>query len=238
MENSIKQVLLNLGLEERETKIYLTLLKEQCLPVLKISKLTNIDRTTCYDLLNKLINKGIVSSFKKNRSACFKALNANELLDHYKEKYSSLEHILPELNKISSNNKEEIQCELFQGKEGLKTPLKELIERGKDYKVINIRKEFEEIMGYLNDSGILRLNEFKAKEIAIVERHVKFKKVRKGVYRYLDSKLISPTTTVIYDNKVMFFIWSEPYFAIKIENANFAKAQEEYFSLLWKLAKK
>jgi hypothetical protein len=142
------------------------------------------------------------------------------------------------LNRLSSQTREPIKCELFYGVEGLRTLLKEIISRGKDYKAIGIRKEYEEIIGYLTDPFITKLNKFKAKETAIVERGITFTKLRRGNYRYLEKNKMPPVTTAIYEDKSIFIIWTEPYYAIRIENKTFAKAQEEYFKIMWDMAKK
>lgn len=233
----IKEVLQNLGLESREIKIYLALIKNNNLTAMQASKETRIDRTTIYDILERLIDKGIVSSFVKNKTKHFTALNPNKLLIYFNEKYSSLQNILPKLNELTHKTQETVKCELFQGKNGLKTVVKEFIEENVDYRAIGIRKEYEEILGYLADQGVLKLNELKVKEKAIVERNFKFTPLKNGTYRYLDKKLLPQVTTLIYKNTVVFFIWQEPYFAIRIENKTFVKAQEEYFELLWKTAK-
>jgi sugar-specific transcriptional regulator TrmB len=236
--DDILQILMEQGLEEREAKIYLLLVKEGDLPALQIARKIKIDRTTVYDILEKLHIKGIISVYNENNTRKFHPLEPDKLLTYYKEKYGSLEKIIPDLKIISNNKDGIVKCELFTGKDGLKTVLKDLISHKGDYKVINIKKEFEEVLGYFNDMGVLRLDEFKAKEIAIVERGSSFRKLKNGEYRYLDKKLISPITTLIYKQYVVFFIWTEPHFAIRIENNNFVKAQEEYFDLLWKIAKK
>jgi len=233
----INEVLQDLGLEEREIKVYLALLRNNTRPALQLSKETRIDRTTTYDILERLIDKGIVSSIIKNNTKHFTALTPKNFLLHFKEKYSALESILPELNRITTETKEPLTCELFQGKEGLKTVAKDIVAAKKDYKAINIRKEYEDILGYFNEQGIIKLEQFKVKESAIVERGAKFKKVKEGTYRYLDKKLLSPVTTLIYGNTVVFFLWTEPYFAIRIDNKTFAKSQEKYFELLWEIAK-
>lgn len=234
--SNLFEILKDLGFEEREIKIYLALIRISDSPALKLSKEIGIDRTTTYDLLERLINRGIVSSYVKNKSKHFSALAPEKLLHHFKEKYTSLEHILPELKKISNQTPEPVKCELFYGKEGLKSVGKDLINNTKEYRVIGIRKEYEEILGYFNEQAILKLDQFKAKEWAIVEKNAKFKKLKNGEYRYLDKKLLSPITTLIYKNKVVFFIWKEPYFAVRVENEHLAKAQIEYFNLLWKIA--
>lgn len=231
------EVLVNLGFEEREAKIYLLLLKAGDMPALQIARTTKIDRTTIYDILERLISKGLISSYTKNKAKQFRAILPNKLLAHFKEKYSSLERIIPELNNSKNSSSEKVICELFQGKDGLKTILSEFIKTAREYKVIGIKNEYEEILGYFNEQGVLKLDEFKAKEIAIVEKDAKFIKLKNGKYRYLDKNLLSPITTLIYGNKVVFFIWVEPYFAVCIENEQLKNAQEEYFELLWKIAK-
>jgi len=153
------------------------------------------------------------------------------------EKYSSLENVLPDLNNITDKSKEIVRCELFQGVNGLKVVLKELLESNLEYKVIGIRKEYEEILSYFNDSGILKAEELKVKEKAIIERGSIFTKTKNGMYRYLDKDSLPPVTTLIYKNVVLFLIWKEPYFVIRIENKDFTKTQEEYFNLMWKIAK-
>ncbi len=231
------EILKDLGFEEREIKIYLALIRIGDSPALKISKEIGIDRTTTYDILERLIGRGIVSSYIKNKSKHFSALAPEKLLTYFREKYSSLENILPELNKISNQTPEIIKCELFYGKEGLKSVGKDIVNNAKEYRVIGIRKEYEEILGYFNEQAILKLDQFKAKEFAIVEKNAKFMKLKNGEYRYLDKKLISPVTTLIYRNKVVFFIWKEPYYAVSIENEQLAKSQTEHFNFLWKIAK-
>jgi sugar-specific transcriptional regulator TrmB len=235
---AIIEVLRELGFEDREVKIYLLLLREGDLPALAISRKTGIDRTTIYDILERLILKGIVSVYSKNKFKQFHALQPGKLLLHFKEKYSSLEKILPELNKLPNQNQRKVSCELFQGKEGIKIVLGELISRGKDYKVIGIRKKYEEVLGFFNEQGVLKLNEFKAKEFAIIEKGTEFIKLKNGEYRYLDKNTLSQVTTLIYEDIVVFFIWAEPYYAVRIESNNLREAQENYFDLLWKLAKK
>lgn len=234
--DKIFEILKDLGFEEREIKIYLVLIRLGNSPALKISKEVGIDRTTTYDLLERLIGKGIVSSYIQNKSKHFSALAPEKLLFYFKEKYSSLENILPKLKKISNQIPEIVKCELFYGKEGLKSVGKDIVNNTTEYRVIGIRKEYEEILGYFNEQAILKLDQFKAKEFAIVEKNARFRKLKDGEYKYLNKKLLSPVTTLIYRNKVVFFIWKEPYFAVSIENEQLAKAQIEYFNFLWKIA--
>ncbi|MDA3836125.1 MAG: hypothetical protein PF542_00725 [Nanoarchaeota archaeon] len=231
-------VLIEHGFEERSAKIYLYLLKNDDSTALEISKGVNIDRTTVYDLLEKLFSKGLVSSLQMNGSRRFRALGAEKLLVHFKEKYDSLEGILPDLKNLELETVDKVSCEFFIGRDGLKIVLKDLINCGKDYKVIGIRKEYEELLGYFNEQGIIKLENFNVKEIAILEKGSNVKKVKGGKYRYLDKKLMSPITTLIYGDYVIFIIWNEPYYSVRIKSDSFVNGQLEYFDLLWGIAKR
>lgn len=235
--DQIAETLCDLGFDEKEVKVYLALLRNNMRTAQELAKDTRIDRTNIYDILEKMIGKGVVSVLIKNSTKHFLALTPKDLLVYFKDKFSSLETILPELNKMTGQSRERLKCELFQGKEGLKTVIKDIIASGKDYKAIGIRKEYEEILGYFTTQHIIKLNQTKVKEYAIVEKGARFKKAKEGIYRYLDRKLLSPVTTLIYGNFVVFFIWTEPYFAVRVDNKTFAVAQEEYFEILWGIAK-
>ena len=235
MEN-IQSTLEDLGLRKQEIKIYLALIKHDSLSALQISKETGIDRTTAYDILRKLIDKGIVSTVHKRKTKHFMALSPDDLLFHYKRKYSSLESIMPQLKKMAGPPTEPVKCELFQGKDGLINVIKDLVVSKRNYKAIGIREEYEEIIGYFHKQFLIKIDMTKVKETAIVERNAVFKKAKNGEYRYLDTKL-QPITTIMYGEVVVFFIWEGPYTAIRVKNKTFAKSQEAQFDLLWKIGK-
>src|SRR3989338_9299163 len=96
MEKEIHEVMMDLGFKNKEIKVYLSLIKNESLTALQISQETRIDRTTTYDILERLIDKGVVSSTFKNKIRHFIALTPKELLTYFKEKYSSLESVIPD----------------------------------------------------------------------------------------------------------------------------------------------
>ncbi|MFH1064486.1 MAG: helix-turn-helix domain-containing protein [Candidatus Woesearchaeota archaeon] len=235
--DDIYTTLEELGLRKQEIGVYLALIKHDSLSALQISKETGIDRTTAYDILRKIMDKGIVSTVNKGKTKHFMALTPDDLLFHYKRKYSSLETMMPQLKNIAGTSTEPIKCELFQGKEGLVNVIKDLVTSRQNYKAIGIREEYEEIIGYFHKQFLIKIDMTKVKETAIVERNAVFKKAKNGKYKYVDTKL-QPITTVMYGDVVVFFIWEGPHTAIRVKNKTFAKSQEEQFDLLWKTAKK
>lgn len=233
----IKDTLENLGLDKKEVEIYLELIKKDNVTVSELSKNIKIDRTTIYDVIQRLMNKGIVSTIKINKSNHYKALRPKKMLKFFEEKHIELKSIIPELETITNNKSESLQNELFLGENGIKVVINDFLKNPKDYKAIGIRKDYEKILKYFTYNTINKLNELKIKETAIFETEEKFIKLKRGTYRQIN-KLPAPISTFIYNDTVIFFIFKEPYYAIRITNTDFRKLHESYFDLLWKNAKK
>ena len=101
----IKEVLDKVGLNEGEIKVYLALLKLGSVQVSKIKDETNLHRTTIYDFIEKLINKGLVGYVIKNNVKYYTASHPSKLIDFVKEKEENLKEILPNLIKLSEFKK-------------------------------------------------------------------------------------------------------------------------------------
>jgi len=228
-----KEVLDNLGFEKREIEIYLALLKKENMTALEISRGAKIDRTTTYDLLEKMAEKGYVSSIILNKTKHFNALKPKELLNVFLEKCSSLEKVLPQLNNLSQE-KINVDIQMYQGKKGILAILKQLISSKLDYRVIGINEEFENIIGYFNDHGLIEIDKWHVKEQGIVDKKSKFKKAKNGEYHYI-KEINFPVTTLLFGTQTFFLFWQHPYFAIKIDNKEFSRAQNKYFELLWRI---
>jgi sugar-specific transcriptional regulator TrmB len=73
MNNSLQVKLSTFGLSPIESQIYLHLLGKQPQTVISLSKSLNIPRTSLYDNLSRLIEKGLVERIVKYKSQEFKA---------------------------------------------------------------------------------------------------------------------------------------------------------------------
>ncbi len=230
-------ILKELGLSEKEVLIYLHLLKSNAETALSIAKNTTIDRTSVYDTLNKLISQGIVSSHLEKNTKYFSVISPELLIKKYEQKIVMVKNVLPDLKKLTKKTIEETSCKVFFGREGILSVLTELISWKADYNVIGINREYERVLQYFNDKGLLLLKENNVKETGIVDSKAKFKKAKNSSYRYIGGKLKTFSTTIICKANVIFISWEKPYQSILINDSIIAKAQKEYFSLLWSMAK-
>ena len=106
----------NLGLTKVEAKVYLELLKIGSTKTGPLVKKTGLHRATVYDVLKRLIEKGLVNYITKENTKHFQAIDPHSLLDLLKEEQIELDNkknnaikIISDLNKLKSEamNKEE-----------------------------------------------------------------------------------------------------------------------------------
>ena len=123
----IKETLKEIGLGREELDVYLVMLKIGSNLASKISKETKINRSHIYQLLDRLIEKGFVSYVIKENRKYFSAVNPRKIIEIIKEKENKLKNILPTLLKITSIDKGKPIVEIFEGKEGIKTILNDIL---------------------------------------------------------------------------------------------------------------
>ncbi|MEK7126738.1 MAG: helix-turn-helix domain-containing protein [Patescibacteria group bacterium] len=115
----LTQTLKNIGLSEKEAKIYLSLLElQEALPS-TIARKANVKRPTTYVVLEQLQKRGLVGYIKKGRLLYFRAQNPHSLIEDQHDKYQTLEKSLPELLQLHEKYTATPQMSVYEGKEGL-----------------------------------------------------------------------------------------------------------------------
>lgn len=115
----LANILQNIGLSDKEAKIYLTLLElKESLPSV-IARKSAVKRPTTYVILDELQKKGLVSHVKKGKFLYFRALHPNTLLEDQHNKYEALGKAVPELLKLHEKYSATPQMSVFEGEEGL-----------------------------------------------------------------------------------------------------------------------
>lgn len=235
----LKKLLQNLGLEEKEAKVYLALLQLGEATATIIAEKTNLDRTLIYQLANKLIEQGLVSYIIKNNVKYFLATNPTKLLEDTKEKEKQLQKAMPQLINLTKIKEQETKVEIYRGKEGLKTILKDILRTGRDYDVFGEEGQFQKILPIASHQFLKQITKKNVHEQVLVREDFKRKvlKSKNSVFKYLSKNYLSPVMTVVYGNKVANFIWKSPYYVILTQNNDVADSFRSQFKALWKQAK-
>ncbi|MBW2991455.1 helix-turn-helix domain-containing protein [Candidatus Woesearchaeota archaeon] len=237
---NIKSVLEQIGLSQGEINVYLALLKLGSVNVNKIKLETKLHRTTIYDFLDKLINKGLVSYVIKNNVNYYQAAEPEKLLHYTKEMQTRVKSIMPKLKHLRTQPKEEVIVEVYKGVEGFKSVLNDMLRSKANLVWLGVdeakfNKTFSKI--------IIKQHVRRQKELGIHERLITSDKTeciydtKTATYRYIPEKYFEPTPTAVYADRVMNLIW-EPLTAILMRNKDLANSYKKHFEQLWKIAKK
>ena len=240
-----KDTLRELGLANEEIEVYLAMLKLGSNLASKISEETKINRSHVYQLLERLITKGFVSYVIKENRKYFSAVNPEKIVELIKEREQKMKDILPNLLGLVNFEKEKPIVEIFEGKEGIKTILNEILRTKEEWLAFGSSGKGQEILSFyaehwekereklkINLRGILDSSESglkRGKEIA----KRKYTKIR-----YVKENYSSPSSTWIYGDRLVFIIWSKEHsFAIRMVSKELANNFKKHFEILWKNAK-
>ncbi len=230
-----------LGLEDRETKLYLELLKAGPSKAGTLSKITRIDRSVTYKLLYTLLNKGFISVVIRENRKYFQATDPEKLLDVLKEREERLREVIPELRSVKKPISE-AQVEVYKGKEGFKTVMNDLLRQKKNLYGIGYTAKGPEIVKYWYEQWNQRRIKAKIKRTYLVSPETAKKEVTKRpltTIKIMPGGFVSPSSTIIYgDNIAIFFPEKDDFTGIIIRNKRIAKSYKSFFDTLWELSKR
>ena len=127
----MEQELIKLGLAEKEASVYLVCLKVGEATANRISELSHLPRSTTYDVLEKLKNLGLISTYKKDSKTYFRANPPESLKAMLDEKQDILNKILPGLANLQNQISDKPYAEVFQGKNALLKIFDEILDNEK-----------------------------------------------------------------------------------------------------------
>ncbi len=232
-----KKVLERAGLAKGEIEVYLTLLKIGSSLVSKIAQETGLHRTNIYDTLEKLREKGLVSYVIKENRKYYSASNPEKLLDYIREREKEIEMILPELQNYMALPRSESVVEIYKGKEGLKSVLKDILKEKKDYVVFEEEGYIQKVLPYFYLQFNKQMNKSKIRVKVLTKEVKNIAKRSLMQIKYLPKFPSFPSATAIYGDKVAIFVWDEPYHAILIKSKQVADSYRSFFEVLWKQSK-
>jgi sugar-specific transcriptional regulator TrmB len=234
----VEKVLEKLGFSTNEIKVYLTLNDYGSTKAGKISRLAKIDRSSCYNALKSLIEKGLVSYVLIGRIKFFQATGPNRLLDYLREQEEDIKEVLPQLQARHKAAKIEGQVRLFKGIKGVKSIFLDIVRTGKNNYVFGSEGQFSEKMPEFALQFDRLKKENKIRTQLIIRKDRTECDSKTSEYRYLSKVSESPAVTNIYGDKIAIIIWTDEPEGIIIENKAAAKAYKSYFDFMWKNAKK
>lgn len=116
---SPREILNQLGLDERESAIYLANLEIGLSSARDIAKKANLQRTYFYDISEKLIKEGIIKQIKKGKKRFFLAAEPEKIVELQEQKLNKLKESLPQLKAIQNTLGEKPKVYFYEGRDGI-----------------------------------------------------------------------------------------------------------------------
>lgn len=238
---NVKKSLGEVGFDNKEIQVYLSLLKIGETTATKISQETKIERTLVYYIVEKLINRGLVSFKLKNNVKYYSASNPKGILEEIREKEKSFLRVLPFLEQIRKQAYEEdVKVDIYKETAGLKAIMNDMFKQTREFLILGEQGQIQEHYPIIYQQYLRKLKDNKVKEKVIIREDLRGKiwKSKNSEFRYISKDLLSPTTTLIYDDRILITLWEKPMFNILITSKKVADSFRSYFNHFWKIAKK
>lgn len=237
-----EEFLLDLGFSRNDSKIYCALLKNGLSTVSEVSSKTSIHRTNIYDCLERLMEKGLVSYINKEGKKFYQASNPNKIKDLLKEREEKFSKVLPKMLKIRQSTTNKEMTEIHRGMKAVRLILNGFLREKNQILAYGIPKV---ALSYLEDFILLyhkrRIkNKITMKHIYDENATKRIKQLNKMKYtyaKYLPKMKSSPVSTNICGDEIVFILWSDVPYIIKIKNKEIANSYKNYFNLLWKMSR-
>ena len=229
-----------LGLSRNEAKIYLALLEMGETQAGRLSKKTQINRTTTYDAIERLIEKGLIAYQLQAGRKVFRPCEPEKLMENINEQERAAKEIIPELRDLYTKVKEQEESHIHKGRKGIKSILQDIL-KCKEYIAFGSSGRFLETMKHDFMAFQRRKKELNIKARVILNKSARRSETVSFAYtqfHYIPDSNVTPTSTFVYGVKSAIIIWGENPVAIVINSKAVAKSHRSYFELLWKQARR
>lgn len=242
-----------LGLTKGEIKVYLALNKLGETTIGPIGKESHVSKSKIYDILDKLIEKGLAGYLVKENTKYFTA-NAPQMILDYLEKQEQelgktkkevVDHLLPELLLQRFSNPNKRIAEMYEGFQGVKAIREELMkdfQSGETFlvlgapKIANLKWE-----SWFLDFHKKRIQKKVKMRIIYNSDALEFGKIRSQMklteVRYLPNKLVSPNWIDIFPEAVLFVMILKTPLAFVVRDPQLAASFKSYFEIMWQHSK-
>lgn len=234
--------LINMGLDEKEAQIYLTLLHLNKATAYYVALKSNLKRTTTYAILDGLVSKGFVLKIPSEKKTLYMAKSPRECFQEIKEKISDIESFLPKLMAIQKTDEKDDAVSYYEGMDQIKKAYQELLGQvsGKECfgfygHLKNTPQVLEKFTKDLDKDYILQKIK---RRVIITDTESTMEYIKNAanigvVVKPLPEKLYDSNVSLeVFKNKTLIFSHSDLK-ATVIENEDVAKVMKQLFEIVW-----
>ena len=242
-------ILKEAGLTEGEAKVYLALLELGASTTGPIIEKSKIARSIIYLILEKLIEKGLVSFVTKEKTKYYQASDPQKLIEYVEEKEKAfanskkkIAEVLPQLALLSSMAQKN-EVSVYTGINGMRTAHEKIysaLKKGDEYCIIGLPAYQPEVqLRYWRKDHIRRarggikcrlLFNYDTPQKEVAHRN----SLTDCQARLMKLKIITPASFMTYKDTTLILIQDPEYMAVEIINEGITKSFQNYFEVFWK----
>jgi sugar-specific transcriptional regulator TrmB len=240
------QSLKNLGLNEKEAKVYVALLQTGKATAYSVAKHSGLKKPTTYVILEDLIDKGIVSKVPRVKTAQYVVISPEDLFSMVKGKLENAEkEALPELKALSRGKEYKVRSTYYEGLDGIKEMYDKFLKgaEGKEYVAFyaHERDASPELIKFFDEYNEkhrkmqIRRRGITVHDKTIIDKFLKPEVLRKYNMRIKSlpiEKYDSNISIEVFKNLTQIFSHRHLQ-ATVIDNPDVAKAMKQIFELVW-----
>jgi len=235
----LQNILENIGLTAKESRTYLAALEIGTSPVSKIASKAKLNRVTAYDILDKLVKKGLINFFTKNKIKYFTATDPEILVNEYQKRASDLAKVLPDLKRLHGDTIHP-RVRFFEGIEGIKsiyadtlTSKTEILNYGNSKEIRSQWPTYDE--DYVKKRAAAGIH---LRGIAIDDEFGRWVKDNDAQnlreIRLISKEQFNFTNEInIYDDKLAIISFKDELIGMIIESPEIANTQRAIFKMVW-----
>lgn len=244
-----------LNFSEKETKIYLSLMELGSSKAADIAKKTGLNRTSVYDLLQILLQKGLISKYSKGSATFFNTLEPKQLLNYLeREKEEAAKKIekqkqkvtefLPQLISLQNIYTSKPKVQFFEGEKGMREAYEDtLTSNGVILAYANVETMHKALPNFFPEYYQRRTQNKIFIQAILPRNKLSIERSKANQIEMRDTRFLPEANQTfspeinIYNNKLLIASWKEK-MAIIIESKELADLQKLTFNLLWSILPK
>lgn len=244
--DNLLQTLKAVGLNEKEAQTYLCLLRLGPQSVSVIAKKAGMNRSSCYAILEKLMQKGFIEKLIQENNTPFRAVEPIYLLDQLKNKQYELESkienlglALKDFDQLQGGYDAKPKVIFFQDESGLQNIFENTFTSTEPLRCYASLDELSSLLpNYMPRYYQKRVQKGLRVKAIYPATKISFLHKKRDKDEMRESRLIPKEydfhlDIIIYDNKVVITSLKEK-FGVLIESKEMAQAQKKIFDLIWK----
>ena len=236
-----QEILFSVGFNKKEAQVYLAALELGGATITDIAQKAGLPRTTSYGIIKILSQKGLASFNVLKKRKYFFAEDPKRLLSIARERGRILEEAMPSLQSIYNVSEAKPKVKFYEGKDGIKTILEDILKSRKDFLAIT---SIEDMLSVFNNSfprfieerinhkinvKLLTNHSLSALELAKKDK-TEFRQTK-----FVPKEFSFHTATFIYGDKIAIIsVNKKPIIGIVIEDSNIVYTQKMLFEIIWR----